>query len=98
MHITKLLEEKGFKKFRYVFNDGEWEYIPSDYDYFTTMKNGGLCIIYKKGDKEVVWGLSEYPKPPTLVHPRPKGIYNDDAMNNLLSKTDHEEILNSIFI
>ena len=83
---------------------------------FSTMVVGGGCYFFVKDfdfdwDKMIIWGLSEYKKPPTLKSPRPrilvkkivKGnitVYNedhDDSMNLCLSKEPHSKILEAMY-
>ena len=94
-HITDILRENGFKPYRKLFNTKTKEfYLIPEYEYmgsgFSTMINGGLDIRYIKGKQEVIWGLREYGKPPTLVWPR-IGTDDDEANKKLLN-TNHLEI------
>lgn len=62
--------------------------------------------IHEDG-REVVYGLSEYKKPPTLIYPRPRilktvnGIIydqlRDNTMNYCLQKESPEDILKAMF-
>lgn len=67
-HFTSYLtEELGFKGFRNTGNG----LVENKINDFSTTVPGGIHIIYVKDDVSVIWGLSEYGKPPTLVYPRP---------------------------
>ena len=79
-------------------------------DDFSTMVVGGTDIRFVKDedfDNEIIWGLNEYNKPPTLIYPRPRisGKKNgriltsldDDAMNICLAKENHEDILIAMY-
>ena len=78
--FTDYLIGIGYKPYRKVFVNKKFEYQLSTYDYFTTVMGGGLDIRFLKDGKEIVWGLSENGKPPTLISPRPNGIKSDDEM------------------
>lgn len=62
--------------------------------------------IHEDG-REVVYGLSEYKKPPTLIYPRPRilkivnGIVydqmRDDVMNHCMQKETPEDVLKAMF-
>lgn len=65
--------------------------------YFSTMVPGRISNIWVKDGKEVVFGLNEKGKPPTLCYPRPKGIRRDDEMNKLLKELEPEEIFKMIY-
>ena len=79
-------------------------YTSDHNEHFSTL--GKIGVVYSKGNKEVVLGLNEYGKPPTLIRPRPfKGtswdnrnyqIFDDDEMNRYLNHYSGEEILNCI--
>lgn len=70
----------------------------------STMVN--LDYRYLKGDDIFTFGLSEYGKPPTLIHPRPRMKIirngevsfekNDDNMNFVLQKISPKEIIDAI--
>jgi hypothetical protein len=74
-------------------------------DDFSTMSV--LWSHYKKGDKIITWGLSEYGKPPLLVSPRPFIVvklkdkyYNQDnshaTTERILKQISNEELLTMI--
>lgn len=94
--FTDYLIEIGYKPYRKVYANKKFEYIPSTYDYFTTVMGGGLDIRFMMGDKEIVFGLSENGKPPTLISPRPNGIKDDDSMNRALKTFTPMEIYEMI--
>lgn len=77
--------------------------------YYYTKKKSNLTNGFKS---VILFGLSEYKKPPTLIKPRPRiemtRIRNgessietendsDNAMNIVLSKFTHTEILDAMF-
>ena len=45
----------------------------------STMNNGGVTTHFIKDDKEIIFGLNEYKKPPTLISPRPNIIIVKDG-------------------
>ena len=74
-------------------------------DDFSTMSV--LWSHYKKGDKIITWGLSEYGKPPLLVSPRPfiveklkDNYYHQDnshaTTERILKQISNEELLTRI--
>jgi hypothetical protein len=74
-------------------------------DDFSTMSV--LWSHYKKGDKIITWGLSEYGKPPLLVSPRPfvvvklsENNYHQDnshaTTERILKELSNEELLTMI--
>jgi len=72
-------------------------------DYFSTSLKGAVDVRYIKDNIEIVIGLNEKGKPPTLIYPRPKIMINgdeknnDDAMNICLSKETPEDIFKAMF-
>lgn len=111
-HFTKyLIEDLGFKSFRKIYKEGKFEYIKNNINDFSTLQNGGLDVRYIKDDIEIIWGLHEKDKPPTLINPRPKilvetntdGRINrmnelrDDAMNICLKEEFPEDIYKALF-
>ena len=39
---------------------------------YSTMRVNGICSIYEDNQgRQIIWGLHEYKKPPTLIYPRP---------------------------
>jgi len=95
-HITEILIDNGYKAFRKVYKDKSFHYIECEFknDYSTTV-NGNMDYRFVKDNKEVVFGLHEQHKPPTLIHPRPKGI-NDDEMNRMLTEDSQKVFDNCI--
>ena len=93
--IEQYLMSIGYERYRKVYNrkKKEWEYIKDDVGYwFSTTESGMLLYFYKKDDNEVIYGLNEKDKPPTLVWPRPENIYEDDEMNRILKQETPENI------
>lgn len=100
MNFQDYIVSKGWVAHRRVFNK-KWEYVLSTSDSFTTLESGGLDIRYLKDGKEIIFGLNEAYKPPTLIWPRPKeafdesiGYRTDDKMNQILLEKTPEEIFN----
>ena len=70
-----ILEDKGYdrKRCRYNKKAKEWYYTDDDLSVdFSTMVSGGIDVRYIKGDREIIYGLAEHKKPPTLISPRPR--------------------------
>ena len=109
--FQQYLLDKGYKPYRRLHNDdGEPYYGDLKLRDFSTMVSGGLDIRYIKDDdfdNQIIYGLSEFRKPPTLIYPRPGmykkvegGVkyYNDDnSMNKVLGSYTHEEIYEAIY-
>lgn len=88
----------GFKRYRKSYEKKNWVYTPSNDGYsFSSMVSGELDYRYLHGDKEVIFGLSEKDKPPTLCWPRPKGVVSDDAMNRILKENNPEKVYKMIY-
>jgi len=64
--IVGHLLETGFKPFRRVHD----EEIPCTNPRFISSVDHNIYVYFKKEDKVVVYGMSEYGKPPTIVYPR----------------------------
>ena len=95
-HITEILIDNGYKAHRAVYNKGVQEYIEVEFkNDYSSMVSGGLDYRFVKDNKEVVFGLHEQHKPPTLIHPRPKGI-SDDEMNRMLTEDSQKVFDNCI--
>lgn len=107
-HIVRyLIEDQGYTPHRLV----NGKYIPNNINDFSTMQNGGIDIRYIKGDREIIYGLNEAGRPPTLIYPRPKiiliknidgrkRVYTDvfdDTMNICLKKEDPQVIYEAMF-
>jgi len=88
----------GYKRYRKVYENKKWAYIEDNSGYnFSTMLSGWIDYRYlKDGEHEIIFGLSEREKPPTLCYPRPKGILNDDEMNRQLKTKTPQEIYSLI--
>ena len=109
MNLQDYLIEKGFETYRKRYNRKlkEWEYIKEtkDNDFFSTMSD--LDIRYIKDKIEIVYGLHEHGKPPTLIFPRPnikvlreEGKTDeefDDNMNICLQKETPKDIFKAMF-
>jgi len=92
MSFQKYLLSIGYSTFRVDYVDGVKTYAPSVDDYFSTYSPGKLDIRYLKDGHEIVFGLHEKDKPPTLIYPRPKGVESDDDMNRMLADFEPERI------
>lgn len=107
-HLTKyLVDDLSYKSYRYVAG----KYVPNNINDYSTMVEGGLAVHYMKNSdetKQIIFGLHEKGKPPTLISPRPNIILRltdsegrttsmnqwfDDAMNVCL----REETANKIY-
>lgn len=103
MSFEQFLIDKGFKKM--ILNLKTWQYEPADNHVLSTY--GPTEFRYLKDDKEILWGLNERRKPPTLVSPRPQirmkrdGVYwnqeRDDAMNIVLKTIDYDRIYEAMY-
>jgi hypothetical protein len=98
--------EKDMTFTEYIKTQG-YELMPrkGKEDDFSTMRV--LWSHYKKGDKVITWGLSEYGKPPLLVSPRPfiveklkDNYYHQDnshaTTERILKELSNEELLTRI--
>lgn len=107
-HFTKyLIEDLGFKTYRKV----QGSYVENNINDFSTLQNGGIDVRYVKDDIEIIWGLHEMNKPPTLISPRPNitvetkkdgkiikiNQLRDDAMNICLKEEKAEDIYKALF-
>lgn len=101
--FESFLVKKGYVK--KVFDFKTMTYKEPKHHIISTMVN--LDHRYLKDGKEIIFGLNEAGKPPTLIYPRPnieltrngkiEDNTSDDAMNVVLSKIDHEIIYQSMF-
>jgi len=99
MSLPEYLLQEGFMPFRKLFIDGNWIYEPCEFNNdYSSLVNGKLDYRFIKDGKEIIWGLNERHKPPTLVYPRPKGVNTDDEMNKILLDNDSETIYNMICV
>jgi len=74
----------------------EWYYERAEFkNDYSSLVSGHLDYRFIKGDREIVWGLNEVKKPPTLVWPRPWDT--DDETNQNLLKLSNEEIYKLIW-
>lgn len=107
-HFTKyLIEDLGFKSYRKV----QGNYVENNINDFSTLQNGGIDVRYIKDNIEIIWGLHEANKPPTLISPRPNILVEtkkdskiikinqlrDDAMNICLKEETAEDIYKALF-
>jgi hypothetical protein len=91
--IVNYLIEKGYKPFRWSRN----RLTPCDRPIeFSSVTVGGVDVRLIKGNSVFIYGLHEKGKPPTLIYPRPKGIYLDDEMNRFLSENTDEEVFKKL--
>ena len=91
----------GYKPYKKVYEKKQWSYVElkiEDVSKFSTMESGRIdnrWVLNNDFDKEIIFGLHERNKPPTLIYPRPKNI-DDDEMNILLKTTSPKEVYNLI--
>jgi hypothetical protein len=93
MSFENYLLELGYKKQVYDFKT-KTLIDAKEFDILSTM--GHICFFYIKGNHEIIWGLHEIHKPPTLISPRPEHILNDDEMNRFILSHTNEELYNLI--
>lgn len=104
-HFTKYLtEDLGFKPYRKI----QGKYVENNINDYSTMQEGGIDVRYIKNEIEIIWGLSEFKKPPTLISPRPRihftnkdgnliNQFGDDPVNICLKKESNEDIYKALF-
>ncbi len=110
MGFEDYLLSLGYKRFRKVYANNKFEYVDFKHKGFSSMMPGGLDVRYIKDndfDNEIIFGLSEKDKPPTLVYPRPRIKYvtdsnymnevRDDAMNVCLLNETPEDIFKAMY-
>jgi hypothetical protein len=101
-HLTQILIENGWKPHRKKWNGKEWVYIHAKFDnHYSSVENGMIDFRFLKDGKEVIWGLRERHKPPTLSYPINfipdlTTWPNDDEINKYLSSKPHEEVYQEI--
>ena len=93
----------GYRKF--YLDIKTWTYNETDKHILSTMVN--LDHRYLLNGVEIIFGLNEYKKPPTLISPRPKILVHidgkvltescDDAMNMVLMNERPERIHEALF-
>lgn len=84
-NITNILIEKGFKVYRKIYQgNSTFKYVECEYKGVFSSENGYLDYRFIKDNLEVIYGLNEKNKPPTLISPRPNDVYSDDEMNRKL--------------
>jgi hypothetical protein len=68
------------------------------YSYFPKSENvSGMKCIDIDRKNEVIFGLNESGKPPTLIYPRPEGVYSDDVVNRSLRNINFEDVLRCLY-
>lgn len=85
----------GYEKFAIERKGKNVAKVRIDKTYYSTMD--GCWAFYIKDGKEIMFGLNEFGKPPTLIHPRPKGCFWDDEMNRVLKENTPEEVYKMIY-
>lgn len=87
MGFQEILLENGYERFSCEYNRKtkkiSYTKVGNMYD-FSTMTSGRLDNRWIKNGHEIIFGLNEFGKPPTLIQPRPIGVLTDDEMNKLL--------------
>ena len=98
MTFTELLEEKGYKPYKFVIK-GKWTEDVDVYSFFTPIKfehryvrsnyntllEGGITTYFVKNfdfDNPIIFGLYESKKTATLIHPRPIIKRNNRAVTS----------------
>lgn len=84
----------GYKPFRRVFKKGEWIYeeVKGKW-YYSSLGDLSISFI-KEGQREIVIGLHEKDKPPTLISPRLRE--RDDEVNRLILRLSNYSLLDLI--
>jgi len=110
------LQSLGYKPFKKIFSKKNgWEYIElknNEIDFFSSMVEGRIDNRWIKDEIEIIYGLHERDKPPTLCWPRPEEakrgyiifggenehniISGDDIMNRMLKQHTPKEIYKMI--
>lgn len=93
MNFEQYLINKGYCKKVYDFKTFTLK-DACKYDILSTM--GHTSFIYVKDNSQIVWGLHEINKPPTLISPRPHNIITDDEMNSFILNHSNDELYNLI--
>lgn len=103
LKLQKYILELGYKP--YYFNPKTKkvdEVNPHPYSKgFSSM--GNITVLYKlKGHKNILLGLFEKDKPPTLIHPRPKievfkDVYIEDKKHWLIQDQTHQDSMDMCF-
>lgn len=93
-YFEQYLISIGYKRYRKVFDKKAWHYIEDSNGYFFSTMIAG-CLDYRyilNGgfEDEIIFGLHEKSKPPTLIWPRT--VLDDDSMNIMLKDNTPEEI------
>lgn len=92
----------GYKRFKYIPRKG-YEECNETNSFYSTMTPGGLDYRYLLNDHEIIYGLDERGKPPTIVWPNPfkqaKPLFEDnqiitpqDRIMRLIKEKTSEEI------
>jgi len=99
MNFPDYLISQGWAPHRKIWDGSKWEYKACEFkSQYSCMQSGEIDYRFLKQGKEVIFGLNERQKPPTLVYPRPVGLETDDDMNNFILQHTNEEILKAIFV
>jgi hypothetical protein len=91
----------GYKRYRqgYDSKTGRVNFVESYSDQFSTM---GTCwyafMINDDLQSQILFGLNEKDRPPTLVFPRPMGVHDDDLMNRVLKLISPKSIYDMILV
>lgn len=82
MNFQEFLKSKGFKPYSYeIVNRNTIETECKNENFFSTMSP--LCVIYKRDDIVITYGLNEYNHPPTIIYPTPNVIDESTGFNYL---------------
>ena len=93
MSFPDFLILKGWQPFRKVNIKNEWVYQPCEFkNEYSTLITGYLDYRFLKDGKEIIWGLNEAYKPPTLCSPRSDNYMSDNEMNKIILEKTNEEL------
>ena len=101
------LISKGYLKYQYDFKTQQLILVNNEHIISTTSNLDYRYVHPSNPSVQIVYGLHEVGKPPTLIYPRPRILvkregrtYNelyDDSMNLALQNESFDDILNAIF-
>jgi len=102
MTLIDILLKEGWKPHRKVFKNNDFNYEPTLFNNnYSSLESGNLDYRFIKDGKEIVWGLNERGKPPTLHWPTsfiPNNnlTLTDDTIIRYLKDTNPETVYNQI--
>lgn len=95
------LIDNGWKVYRKNLRNGEWKYEETTFENFSSTYSEG-CVDYRfiKWGFEIIYGLHERNKPPTLIYPHYMTTNGDSLTNAImdqyLNNKPVEEVYNDI--